>query len=59
MAEEGALAIEGPEAADPFGTWGSECDVGIEGGVAGIDGKLEAFWNSTGSANKEGSLKYD
>lgn len=58
MADEGALAVEGPEAADPVGTWVSECDVGTDGGVAGIDGKLEAFWNSAGSGNKDGSLKY-
>lgn len=38
MEDEGALAIDGPE-----GAWGSDCDVGTEGGVGGIDGKLEAF----------------
>lgn len=50
--------MEGPEAAEPVGTWESEFEVGTDGGVAGIDGKLEAFWNSADSANKDGSLKY-
>lgn len=46
MAEEGALAIEGPEAAEPVGIWGSDWLVETEGGVAGMEGNC-CFWRSS------------
>lgn len=47
MAEDGALAIDGPEAADPVGICGSALvDTEAEGGVGGIEGKLEDLWVS-------------
>lgn len=40
MAEEGALAIDGPDAAEPVGICDSAlCDTEAEGGVAGMEGK--------------------
>lgn len=56
-AEEGALAIEGPEAAEPVGMCSAEYDAGTDGGVVGIDGKVEAWWKSDSA--KTGASKYD
>jgi hypothetical protein len=58
--DEGALAIEGPDAAEPVGICGSVgCDVEPEGGVAGIEEKLEDFCISEDSANWGWASKYD
>lgn len=46
MTEEGALAMEGPEAVEPVGIWGSDWLVEIEGGVVGIEGNW-CFWRSS------------
>lgn len=36
--------MEGPEAAEPVGMWCSvEYEAGAEGGVAGIEGKVEVW----------------
>lgn len=44
IADEGALAMDGPDAADPVGICGSVAyDVVTEGGVAGIEEKLECL----------------
>lgn len=50
IADEDALAIEGPEAADPVGICGSfEWDADTEGGVVGKEEKWAAFWSSADS----------
>ena len=52
IAEEDALAIEGPEAAEPVGILGSVLwEAETEGGVVGIEAKW-AFWSSAES-NRE------
>lgn len=56
MADEGALAIEGPEVAEPVGIWGSEWDAETEGGVVGMEGRLEDLWIC--ESNKVESSKY-
>ena len=60
MADEGALAMEGPDAAEPVGMCGSAAwDVVTEGGVAGMEEKLEAFCISADSAKCGWESKYD
>ena len=60
MADEGALATDGPEAAEPVEICGSViCDAEMDGGVAGMEGKLEALAISMDSANSDGVSRYD
>lgn len=51
MAEEDALAMDCPEAADPVGIYGSvEREAEIEGGVAGTEEKYVGFCRSADSS---------